>query len=279
MQIAHEAPLAIMPLVRTYTDYDYALVHLFEDEEIGKPYFDFFAESLNQGRRVILDNSIFELGTAFEPLKFIDWVKKLLPTEYIIPDVFRNSEATLQKVDEWFSLLEETQSTEVLTKCKAIAVVQGDSFEDCVDCYKKLLSDKRIYKIAIPFDFPWYQEWTGLTNKEHALMEGRRRFMDYLHRLNRPSVWKPFHLLGCALPQEFEYYCNTPWLKEQIETIDTSNPVLHGWLGIKYETHGLSQKDLTKMATIIKEPCSFEKCTDIVYNIGRFKGFCKVITW
>lgn len=275
MKIAHEAPLSIMHLVREYTDYDYALVHLFEDEEIGKPYFDFFVESLNQGRRVILDNSIFELGTAFEPLKFIDWVKKLMPTEYIIPDVFRDSKATLEKVDEWFSILEESNSMDILENCKAIAVVQGNSFEDCVECWWKLLSDKRIYKIAIPFDFPWYQEWGGTANKELAFMEGRKRFMERLGQYNKPCTFKPFHLLGCALPQEFEYYSNTPWLKKQIETIDTSNPVLHGWLGIKYEPYGLSQKDLTKMATIIKEPCSFEKCTDIVYNIGRFKGFVR----
>lgn len=275
MKIAHEAPLAIMPLVRTYTDYDYALVHLFEDEEIGKPYFDFFAESLNQGRRVILDNSIFELGTAFEPLKFIDWVKKLLPTEYIIPDVFRNSEATLQKVDEWFSILEESNSMDILENCKAIAVVQGNSFEDCVDCYKKLLSDKRIYKIAIPFDFPWYQEWTGLTNKELAFMEGRKRFMERLGRYNRPSTFKPFHLLGCALPQEFEFYNHTPWLKNMIETLDTSNPVLHGFLGIKYSINGLVEKNPTKMFTIMKEHSNLEQWSKIMYNIGMFKGFVR----
>ena len=273
MQIAHEAPLAIMPLVRTYTDYDYALVHLFEDGEIGKPYFDFFVESLNQGRRVILDNSIFELGTAFEPLRFIDWVKKLLPTEYIIPDVFRDSEATLQKVDEWFSLLEKTQSTEVLAKCKAIAVVQGNSFEECVECYKKLLLDKRIYKIAIPFDFPWYQKTTGISIKEMAYCKGRNCFVKFLSNLNKELQYhKPFHLLGCALPQEFSYYKRED-LFTTVETIDTSNPVLHGLLGTRYGALGLDTKNPTKMVTLMKDNFLLHNLTDCIYNISKFRTF------
>ena len=35
IKIAHEAPLSIMNKVQSMTDYDYALVHLFEDPDIG----------------------------------------------------------------------------------------------------------------------------------------------------------------------------------------------------------------------------------------------------
>ena len=33
MKIAHEAPLSIFDRVQVLTDYDYALVHLFEEKE------------------------------------------------------------------------------------------------------------------------------------------------------------------------------------------------------------------------------------------------------
>ena len=43
------------------------------------------------------------------------------------------------------------------------------------------------------------------------------------------------HLLGCALPQEFGYYSDFPF----IESIDTSNPIIHGLEWIKYNKLGL----------------------------------------
>ena len=51
---------------RSFNDYDYALVHLFETHP---KYYEFFEESLLRGREVYLDNSLFELR---ESLIWID---------------------------------------------------------------------------------------------------------------------------------------------------------------------------------------------------------------
>ena len=67
IKIAHESPKSIFNEVQQYTDYDYALVHLFEED---KEYFNQFEEAINKGREVILDNSIFELEEAFDAHKF-----------------------------------------------------------------------------------------------------------------------------------------------------------------------------------------------------------------
>ena len=56
IKIAHEAPLDIFDEVQRITDYDYALVHLLEEN--GR-YRDTFERAVKQGREVILDNSIF----------------------------------------------------------------------------------------------------------------------------------------------------------------------------------------------------------------------------
>ena len=58
IKIAHESPKSIFEEVQKYTDYDYALVHLFEED---KQYFKQFKTAVRKGREVILDNSIFEL--------------------------------------------------------------------------------------------------------------------------------------------------------------------------------------------------------------------------
>jgi hypothetical protein len=55
MKVSHESPLSLLATSRQYNDYDYALVHLFEELP---DYYKFFKESLEQGRHVILDNSV-----------------------------------------------------------------------------------------------------------------------------------------------------------------------------------------------------------------------------
>ena len=58
IKIAHESPKSIFNEVQKHTDYDYALVHLFEED---KEYLQQFREARGAGREIILDNSIFEL--------------------------------------------------------------------------------------------------------------------------------------------------------------------------------------------------------------------------
>jgi hypothetical protein len=67
IKIAHESPKEIFEEVQRYTDYDYALVHLFEED---KGYLDQFKKAAAKGREIILDNSIFELEEAFDADKF-----------------------------------------------------------------------------------------------------------------------------------------------------------------------------------------------------------------
>ena len=76
------------------------------------------------------------------------------------------------------------------------------------------------------------------------------------------------HLLGCALPQEFGYYADFPF----IESIDTSNPVIHGLEGVKYKHLGLFTKSSTKIDTIDKE-INIETLYNINHNLTRFKLF------
>ena len=50
MLVSHESPISILEESKTYNDYDYALVHLFETQP---DYFNFFKRSLAAGREVL----------------------------------------------------------------------------------------------------------------------------------------------------------------------------------------------------------------------------------
>jgi hypothetical protein len=77
------------------------------------------------------------------------------------------------------------------------------------------------------------------------------------------------HLLGCAVPQEFIYYKDMPF----IETIDTSNPIMAGIENTKYNVWGLDKKPTTRIDDVM-EMSSEElnrKWSYIYNNIMDFK--------
>jgi hypothetical protein len=55
MKLSHEVPLCLLEDSLDFNDYDYALVHLLDKDE---DYADFFMKAKQQGRYIILDNSL-----------------------------------------------------------------------------------------------------------------------------------------------------------------------------------------------------------------------------
>lgn len=256
-KIAHEAPLSIFNNVQEVTDYDYALVHLFEE---SGGYWDKFERARNIGREIILDNSIFELGEAFEADKFYPWVEKLMPTWYIIPDALEDAEKTVHSVKTW----------QHIAGSKAIGVVQGKTYEEVKWCYQEI--EPLVDKVAISFDYSFFMDKDlngDLPTKYHYYMYGRDAL---IHRLLAEGVInedKPHHLLGCGLPQEFDSYTDLPW----IESIDTSNPVVAGLKGIRYNgKNGLEDKPSQKLYTMLNERVDIDTLQLILYNIECFRA-------
>ena len=283
MKISHEVPFALLEKSRSFNDYDYALVHLFEEH---KQYYDFFAESLKLGRTVILDNSVFELDSAFDPDRFAYWINKLQPTEYIIPDVLDDAQKTIDNIHSWNATYN--------VPGKKIGVVQGSTEVEALECYKAI--SPLVDKIAISFNCKFYEtlfdicydehgqaivmdqdlygkELTILsqfgTKAKHRLNEWQRQRVIFLNNIKKLGVDKPVHLLGCSLPQEFENYRNG---FEFIESVDTSNPIVHAMNGIQYEDWGLLDKVSTKLIEYLDHTEFDEEILN--YNINKFKQFC-----
>ncbi len=258
IKIAHESPKSIFNEVQKYTDYDYALVHLFEED---KEYLKQFTEARDAGREIILDNSIFELEEAFDAVKFDKWVKKLKPTWYIVPDALEDATKTCDQMEDWNN---KGLGYEGSGK---IGVVQGKTYDEIVDCYNYMNKSANVDMIAISFDYSYYTASVPHSNKYVSWMLGRVKLLGDLFRDGVINVHKPHHLLGCGLPQEFSFYKNSDY--DWIYSLDTSNPVVHGIKGIPYGTDGLWSKERQKLHELINS--DIEDTNLILNNIQKFK--------
>jgi hypothetical protein len=82
---------------------------------------------------------------------------------------------------------------------------------------------------------------------------------------------KPHHLLGCALPIEFMFYRQG---FEWLESLDTSNPIVHALLGLGYEPGGLDDKKSIKLIELLNTPePSVATMHTIKHNIQYFRSY------
>jgi nitrate reductase NapAB chaperone NapD len=257
IRIAHEAPKSIFKEVEEVTDYSYALVHLFvEDPE----YLALFKQAKEDGREIILDNSIFELEEAFDAEKFAGWVLELRPDWYIVPDALEDAKKTCSQMAEWNMRYKDLPG-------KKIGVVQGKTYEQIKSCYEYMDKIANVDMIAISFDYSYYTESFPHPNKLVSWAMGRAKLLGDLLRDGIINTNKKHHLLGCSLPQEFSLYSQYDW----IYSLDTSNPVVHGIKGIEYREDGLWSKESQKLFELINHKV---KDTNIIlYNINKFKWF------
>ena len=263
MKVSHESPLVLLEQSRNYNDFDYALVHLFEKYP---DYYNFFKNSKNSyNREVLLDNSIFELGTAFDADKFFNYALELKPNMFIVPDVLENAGDTVEsfiKFNDKIKAIKENDS------CRSIGAVQGKTWHDLTNCYRFMASEADM--IAISFDFGYYE----ITGEGVTLLErfcsGRQRF---IAQLIERGIWewnKPHHLLGCSLAKEFRYYIDTN--VHNIVSCDTSNPIVAAMHNMKYDAdHGLNTKPSTKLADMMEHQLTMEQIDILNYNLKMFR--------
>lgn len=265
MNITHEAPICILDTVKKYTDYDYCLVHLLEESKEYKDYFYTNSELKDnpywpqntRKRIIILDNSIFELGEAFEGEKYEHYVHDLNPDIYIMPDVLENKEATVENANEWAKKEFERYS---------MAVIQGKSMDELVECYQEFLK-LDIDAIAIGFNHDCFVKDEATKDWDQA--NSRIRLVKYLKEKKIWSGDKYHHLLGCTLPLEFAHP-----VYEDIDSVDTSSPVLHGLLDIDYDDFGLLEKKRIKVNELMYSTVYPEQIEKIVDNIKKFSYIC-----
>lgn len=260
MLISHEVPICLLEESKRFNDYDYCLLHLtYEYSE----YKQFYLNSIEEGRKVLLDNSLFELGDALTNNQLAQGVLDLNPTWYVIPDCLNNKDVTISRFE---SFIKEYPNLPGLK----IGVVQGSTKKELIECYKYM--SEKADKIAIPFDSKGFDDFSNNDNVLERWCDGRRTFIQYLCNEGIISS-KPHHLLGCSLAKEFNFPL---YHKINIETIDTSNPVVAGINRIEYGENGLSQKPSIKLCDLIDCELSLNQRRCIDSNVEKFRELCHV---
>ena len=258
IKISHETPMCLLDDSLKFNDYDYCLPHLLDEEP---KYLEYFRKAKAAGRYIIMDNSLHELGEAYDSSRLIYWINELKPNEFIVPDVWQDQTATLVNAKKWMSI----ELPEGVTK---VAVVQAQNYHEAFQCYN-ILKIQGYKKIAFSYGADWYAKEFPHPNPLVGKMMGRIMTISKMYKSNLIEKSDRVHLLGCALPQEFAYYNDFPF----IESIDTSNPIIHGLEGVKYSSNGLYTKSSTKIDKLGLIPLSQETLYNINHNLTQFKKF------
>ena len=249
MKISHEVPKVLLNNSREFNDYDYCLPHLLDQDEYYK---DYFYNARKEGRYIIMDNSLHELGEAYNFDRLHYWIKEIEPDEFIVPDVWMKQAQTNSQAKYW-------KQFKYPKRTKIVAVVQGENRKKAHLC-AGLLVGLGYKKLCISYGADWY----GDNPLDKSL--GR---INFVKELLADKYYKDikFHLLGCAVPQEFGWYRNEP----RIESIDTSSPIMAALEGTTYSKSGLIEKPIANMNThfdIEPEKVNYNK---ILKNVKRFR--------
>lgn len=261
MKVSHELPLGLLNQSYRLNDYEYFLPHLAEQYP---KYAEHFIQARKDGRYIIMDNSLHELGKAMGDAILHKWLYILEPDEFIVPDVWEDAKATIKNAALWTNKSVPKNTTK-------IAVAQGLSYSDINAC---MVSFKTMgyKKVALSYGANLFLHH-GLQhpNPSYSKMMGRLWVVD---KLVHDGVLIPgkdrLHLLGCSLPQEFGLHKNSSY-ESLIESIDTSSPIMAALEGIKYDEYGLRDKPKTNMNNSFDSHLTPQQSIYVNYNVNMFR--------
>lgn len=234
MKISHEFPLDfyLKGIAENNTDYDYCLVHRYLDTPEYKEY---MLNARKEGREIILDNSLYELGKAFDHEKYIEVVKELQPTYCILPDVFNKYEENLKsQMDFFFKYKDVFEEYNI----NPMVIPHGVVIQDIVESIKYFKENTPSNtKIAIPFGSEAFNNSSsveGFLSEDDIVYAPLRQATNrriFLEKYRELLCDRKIHLLGCKSLYEF-----TTWMEDAffIDSIDTSLPVAMTLEGYKF---------------------------------------------
>ena len=232
IKISHEVPRCLLEDSKQFNDYDYCLPHLLDEDE---EYREFFYQAKEEGRYIIMDNSLHELGEAYNSERLMYWIHELLPNEFIIPDVWQDRDASVVNARHWLQI-------KFPKGVKKVVVVQATTLHEAATCYQTY-RDLGYQKIAFSYGASYYNDICPHPNKDLGKALGRMYVIASLLKTKVISQNDKIHLLGCAVPQEFGWYKGY----NCIESIDTSNPVMAALEDTRYNLWGLDSKPKANM--------------------------------
>jgi hypothetical protein len=259
MKISHELPLSLLEHSLDWNDYEYCLPHLLDKHA---DYRQYFLDSRERDRFIICDNGLFE-GVTHTTQDLLDKIDLIKPDIFIVPDEWNDSTLTAKNAKHWLQY-------KMPMRTKLMVVLQGKTVSDIHLLYQQCV-DLGYTHFAFNHSSVVYQELGGSENTLANQSVGRVLLIQYLLSQKVIKDHHYIHLLGASTPQEFTFYKDaTPNL---INSVDTSNPIICGALGIKYTEFGLLEKPKEKIEEFMEKDLS-SQLEDIIFNINKFKEFC-----
>jgi hypothetical protein len=260
MKISHETPISLFEYSDNWSDYDYCLP-VFMDKY--PEYRQFFLDQRERDRFIIMDNSLFE-GYSHTIQDLREKIDLIQPDIFIVPDAWNDRITTAVNAKHWLQY-------ELPDRTNLMVVMQGETvsdikllFQNCIDLGYKYFAFNHssiVYNDLCPTD-----------NKLANQAVGRVLLLEQFKNEGLLKDHHYIHLLGCSVPQEFTHYRDN-WDKGMINSVDTSNPIICGALGIKYEDVGLLTKPINKIEEFMTANLE-DQLEDIKFNVERFKRFC-----
>ncbi len=206
MKYSHEVPKNLLNTSRFFNDFDYALDIKFDDQE----YLNFFKTSVELGREVWLDNSLYErriTGIPFDEEKYVEYISDIKPSYYIVPDSYESAESNINLLDMWISKYNIN-----LIGYGKIVVVHGSDKQDYFNCYRYLNEHIRESDIIA------FSGGDSFITDEIS----RASIIKEMYLNGTINLKRKHHLLGSVNPEEIREYKNLHF----ITSIDTSLPVI-----------------------------------------------------
>ena len=277
-----ELPLCMMDKNLELNDFDFVLFHLYQSNKTYREYYQNMRKE-HPERLMILDNSAYEFfvkGEKLDMLQFKNTIKDLNPDYYILPDVLQDKEKTLSGVQEFLKHYVDKDMiyNPLAVTPKPLAVAQGNTSSELVECFQKYLVELGIDYVGVPFHLEFYKhmhidddillefeasyEKTKFMDSEDCLYAmGRvqwvREHEDLLKRFDKA------HMLGSHCPLEKVFY-------RDFYSMDTGYPVKLG-----YEKTLLGFEDRKPTSIIddfIDAELSYTKKHCIETNINTFRS-------
>jgi len=256
IKISHEVPLCLLEESLELNDFQYALPHLLESDEVYKNH---FLKCKELGIEIYLDNSLHELGYSLDDKTLLKWAHILNPSTLIVPDVWEDKTQTLVNAKHFLQY-------EIPENTTLMAVVQGKNYIEMYECYY-LLKELGYKKIAFSYGASYYNVLINHPNEALGKALGRIRTISSLYKEGIIKKNDRIHLLGCSVPQEFSWYKDMPF----IESIDTSNPIMAALEGLAYTYSGLSKKPTNNLNNSFGINRSEVNMNLIIHNTQMFR--------
>lgn len=239
MDLAFITPTAYLERFSTQGDIYLALAHLIDDSGLND-YASFHRREALKGRRVILDNGLFE-GAQVEAESLLRRAKAIHASVVCAPDILYDSAGTIKEFKNFIKAKQEFG-----LQCDVMGIPQADNPDDWWKCFRfmDLSNDCQLLGLSI-LSIP--QSFEKLARKSGAFFGKFQRIsFSRLHLLRQLHAYQklagrritPCHLLGLGESLADVTFANR-LLPDTVVSNDSSSAFIHGKQNIRYTKIGI----------------------------------------